>query len=902
MNSNKVNQGRRLRGPKLAGLSAFALATVLGWDGAAHAQTAPAADAPRTGAAPITDDGNSSSGQNEQDIVVTGTLLRGVAPTGTNVIGVNRDAIVASGVNSSNDLLAKIPQVGNFGTIPVGTAQFGLPIVRPNIRNLGASGGSTTLVLINGHRGVGAGILQTTVDPSILPPEILERVEVVPDGGSAIYGSDAIGGVVNFITRKRFDGVAANLRYGVADNYHAIDGNLTVGKDWGSGSLYVAYAYVRHDDILGADRGYASANRTSKGGGDFRVTTCAPGNVQVGGVNYALPGFIAGSVNKCDQNAYADLFPRELRNSVFGSLTQHLNANVDFSMTAYWSRRDTTVLEAQGMMSGIITALNPYFHSITGELQQNVSISFANAYGNSLTSRQRFESYGATPGFAFSFGNNWQLRAESNFGRSYNLVRERALDTTTATLALAGLIPGAALNPYNLSASDPAALAAISNYENFGDATQELAEGRLVLDGSLARLPGGNVRLAVGVEYHYENIAARIAQGAIGSYANARVSRASRDVRSAYGELLIPLVGADNGRPGLRGLQISGSVRYDDYSDEGGTTNPKIGINYKPFTDLVIRGNYGTSFHAPSLADTTSTSDSRATVLPFSPFLAPSASPLDVLRSTIVLAGGNPNLKPERADTWSVGFDWTPAAVPGLVASVTYYNVRFKDAIGLAPFVSPTLYTDPNYASFYILSPTLAQAKAAVGKLLVVGTPSIDSLYAGGGVPYVLIDARRNNLGAVNTDGIDFNLAYIHKTGFGMVNASIAGTYTLNRKSAAIAGGAFSNDLDNGVGRAAFVATLGGKAGAFTGSVSLNYKGGYPILGVKPQTRIDAFKTVDLYLAYDLGEHGILKNAMLTLNVDNVFDQDPPWLNTATAYTNGSTLGRLVTFGLRTKF
>ncbi|HWU96085.1 MAG TPA: TonB-dependent receptor, partial [Sphingomonas sp.] len=840
--------------------------------------------------------------EEQENIIVTGTLLRGVAPTGTNVIGVTRDTITARGVASSNDLLAKIPQIGNFGTIPVGSASFGLPVMRPNIRNLGASGGSTTLVLLNGHRGVGAGILQTTVDPSILPPDVLERVEVVPDGGSAIYGSDAIGGVVNFITRKRFNGVSANLRYGFADDYRTVDGSLTAGKDWGSGSLFVSYAYAWHDDVLGIDRDYASADRRSKGGGDFRVTTCSPGNVLVGTTSYALPGFTAGSVNKCDQNAYADLFPRERRHSVFGSLTQHLDDNVDFSVTAYWSQRDTTVRQAQGMLSGTISVLNPFFRSAAGELQHNASFSFASVYGDSLTARQHFESYGVTPGFAFSFGKGWQLRAESNFGRSSNLVREAALDTTTATLALAGVIPGMALNPYNLSASSPAALAAIRNYENYGDATQELAEGRLILDGSLAQLSGGDIRVALGVEYHYENIASRIAQGAIGSYANARTSRTSRDVRSAFGELLVPIVGAGNGSPGLRGLQLSASVRYDDYSDQGGTTNPKIGVNYKPFSDLTIRGNWGTSFHAPSLADTTSTSDSRATVLPFSPFLAPGASPIDPLRSTIVLAGGNPNLKPERADTWSAGFDWTPKAIPGLVANLTYYNVRFKDAIGLAPFLSPTLFTNTNYAGFYVLSPTLAQAQARVGSLTVVGAPSIASLYAGPLGPYVLIDARRNNLGAVNIDGLDFNLAYTRLTGFGAINASIAGTYTLNRKSQAVAGGPFTNDLDNGVGRTAFVATLGGKTGGFIASASYNYKGGFPILGVAPQTRIGAFQTVDAFLAYDLGAHGFLKNAMLTLNVDNIFDRDPPWLNSAAAYTNGSTLGRLVTFGIRTKF
>jgi len=879
------------------GLSTLALTMMLAASGIAHAQTPP--PNPRT-----TESGSDSADNHaiEEDIIVTGTLLRGVAPTGTNVIGINRDTITARGVTSSNDLLAKIPQVGNFGTVPTGTPSFGLPVIRPNIRNLGASGGSTTLVLINGHRGVGAGILQTTVDPSILPPDILERVEVVPDGGSAIYGSDAIGGVVNFITRKRFDGVAANARFGFADDYRSVDASLTVGKDWHSGSLFLAYSYVWHDDVLGIDRDYASADRRAKGGGDFRVTTCAPGNIQAGTSNYALPGLTAGTVNKCDQNAYVDLFPREKRHSVFGSLTQHLDDSVDFTATAYWSQRDTTVKQAQGMLSGTISVLNPFFRSIAGELQQNASISFASVYGNSLTSRQHFESYGVTPSFSFALGDKWQLRAESNFGRSYNQVREAALDTTTATLALAGLIPGAALNPYNLSASSPGALAAIANYENYGDATQELAEGRLILDGALAHMAGGDIRLAIGAEYHYENIASRIAQGAIGAYANARTSHAARDVRSAFGELMIPVFGAENGAPGMRGLQLSASVRYDDYSDQGGTTNPKIGVNYKPFPDLTIRGNWGTSFHAPSLADTTSTSDSRATVLPFSPFLAPGAAPTDPLRSTIVLAGGNPNLKPERADTWSAGFDWTPRAVPGLVANLTYYNVKFKDAIGLAPFTSPTLFTNTNYASFYVLNPTLAQAQARVGSLSVVGAPSITSLYAGPLGPYVLIDARRNNLGAVNTDGLDFNLAYVRTTGFGAINASIAGTYTLNRKSQAIAGGPFTDDLKNGVGRTAFVATLGGRSGGFIASASYNYKGGFPILGVAPQTRVGSFQTVDAFLAYDLGDHGFVKNAMLTLNVDNLFDRDPPWLNSAAAYTNGSTLGRLVTLGIRTKF
>src|SRR5882757_3718757 len=187
----------------------------------AWAQTVPPVD----DKAPVTLESTPNDPQAAEDIIVTGTLLRGVAPVGTNVLGVTRQEILESGAASANDLLASIPQVGNFGTVPVGTGTFGLPIVRPNIRNLAAAGGSSTLVLLNGHRMVGAGVLQTSVDPSVLPPEVIDRLEIVPDGGSAIYGSDAIGGVINFITRSHFNGVAASARYGFADNYQTVDGS-----------------------------------------------------------------------------------------------------------------------------------------------------------------------------------------------------------------------------------------------------------------------------------------------------------------------------------------------------------------------------------------------------------------------------------------------------------------------------------------------------------------------------------------------------------------------------------------------------------------------------------------------------------------------------------------------------
>jgi iron complex outermembrane receptor protein len=876
-----------------AGVSALAL--VIGTMGVpAFAQAGPDAQAAPAPA----DIGDQPQTAIEKDIIVTGTLLRGVAPVGTNVIGVSRSDIIATGAANTNDLLASIPQVGNFGTVPVGAGNYSNPIVRPNIRNLGASGGSTTLVLLNGHRLVGAGVLQTSVDPSIIPPDAIERVEVIPDGGSSIYGSDAIGGVINFITRKRFDGIGVNARYGFADNYRTVDASAIAGKDWGSGSLFVSYSYAWHDNILGIDRDYVTADNRARGGADNRGTACSPGNIIANNIPYALSGRVPGTLNRCDQTDYADIYPREERHNVLASLTQQLNDSVSFYMTAYWSRRHTVTRTAQSSQSDTISILNPYFRPVGAELSHTVAIAFDQVFGPSNVSPATFTSYGVTPTMDFELGGGWQLRTLANFGRSGNTTTEDSINATAVTAALNGTTAATALNPYNIGATSPALLATINDYVNYGDADQELAEGRAVIDGPLFHMSGGDVRLAVGGEYHYENIRSFTGSGPVAKITGGS-SFASREVKSAYGELLIPIFGADNRVPGIYSLELSGSARYDDYSDVGGTTNPKVGVTWKPIEALTFRGNYGTSFHAPSLADLGNSVDARVQVIPFSPFRAANSSPFDILRPTIAIAGGNANLRPEKADTWSLGVDLKPTGLPGFVASATYYNVRFEDAIAVPPFTSPILFSDPNYSSFYIVNPTLAQATAAAGNLRLDGVPSLAALFAVSS-PYVLFLAQRANLGAVHTDGIDFNLAYARQTGFGWLNASFAGTYTLNRKTQTIKGGPFSDDLANGTGRLSFVAALGGKVSDFTARAQLNHRSGFPIGGVLPQTNVSSFNTIDLFLSYDLSR--LLKDTSLTLNVDNLFDQDPPYLNAAPGYTNGSTLGRLISFGIRTKF
>ncbi|MEI4509374.1 TonB-dependent receptor [Sphingopyxis sp. CCNWLW253] len=841
----------------------------------------------------------------EEAIIVTGTLIRGIAPTGTNVIGVNRAEIVESGVSSSTDLLANIPQLSYFGSVPRANSDRGSPVFFPNLRNLGATGGQNTLMLVDGRRLVGQGILSSTPDPTIIPPVVIERVDVIPDGGSSIYGSDAIGGVINFITRRRFNGVEAGARYGFADSYQQADGDIIAGKDWGTGSLYVAYAYAWHSNLYGADRDYMTSNHLDRGGSDLRSTACSPGNILIGTTTYALPGRVAGTINRCDEPKQIDVYPQEERHSVFASLTQELAPGIEFNATAYWSQRKTDVKTAQSSTSGTITAANPYFRPIGTETSHNVAFSFADVFGPSNVSRQNFQSAGITAGMNFDVGGRWQLRTLANFGRSHSEIREELVNVTAITAALNGTTLAAALNPYNPGASNPAVLAAIDDFENHDTGVQELAEGRIVAEGPLFAIGGGDVRLALGAEYHYNNLKQTLIPGPKGTLASAPgTTRAfsSRNVKSLFGEIVVPLFGSANGAAGLRSLTLSGSVRYDDYSDVGGTTNPKVGITWKPFDDLTIRGNYGTSFHAPGL-EATSGLGQQAQILPISPFRQVGSPITDLFRPTIILAGGNPNLKPETATTFSAGFDWKPDAVPGLLASATYYKVDFKDAIGLIS--AATLFTDPNFASFYTINPTLAQARAATAGMQLVGVSDIALLYVGRS-PYLLADARLNNFGALKTDGVDFHLNYTRPVGKVTLMADLAGNYVLNRDfSTGGSKGPFTNTLKNGTGRLFFVGTLGGKVGDFTGRAVFNYRGGYPIQGLVGQTRIKSFQTVDLRFSWDVPAGGVLAGTQLTLNIDNLLDVDPAYANlprTNFAQFNGSTLGRMVQLGIRKTF
>lgn len=873
-----------------------------------------------------TSESNAHVGDLLEEIVVTGTLIRGMAPTGSNVVSMDEADIVVSGAATANDVLATIPQVSsnfnNIRSLPPGAAVN----LAPSLRNFGASAAPTTLVMMDGHRMVNAGVLSTSPDPDVIPPGVLGRVEVVTDGGSSIYGSDAVGGVINFITRDEFEGVEVSARYGLADDYGSSDFNITAGHNWGSGIGYISYSYAGNDEVLGKDRDFMRQVAPNTG-------ECGPGTVFSGSnpstlTPYALPGRVAGTMTNCDNTDDKTFFPEVERHSVYGRLTQDLTESITFGLSAIYTKRESishsdpeSTESDGGGKSAVICAPDISAETCAGlggvvysgyipvgpddsGLQQ-VKFNYAGLMDNEQSNE--LELFQVTPSFTFDLMGEWQLKALASYGKSTTDSYYQQIDASKQP----ALIAAGVLNPYSPRSASRSDLESLF-VDSIGDGTQELVNARVVADGGVFEISGGSVGLAVGVEYTKESLK-DVVYGDFPSVTGAAgvdSIDADRDIESAFFEVIVPLVSAQNSVWGVNELSVSLSARHDSYSDFGSTTNPKVGLTYSPIDAVTFRGSWGTSFVAPSLADTHAP-DTRSTSLPAYAAFDPSAPPASPTQMLIALIGGNPDLQPQEAEIWSFGADVDVTYIPGLSLSATYYDIHFEDQIA----VNSEFYTSVSQ-EFWTLNPSQEEAEAAVAGTQPYLGIDIATLYTpgfGNGV-YSILDFRRNNLAEVKQNGVDFNLSYITDTKYGRLLADLSGTYTLKREVMSGPGKGFVDVLkEPGDSDLAYALSLGWQAGDFSAKATWNHTEGY---GLEPsvstvrfgnQKSVESFDTVDLFFQYDFQSSGLLENTSLTLNLNNVVDEEPPFYSGTTlgalpGYTNGSTLGRQALLGFRKKF
>jgi iron complex outermembrane receptor protein len=862
------------------------------------------------------------------EIVVTGTLIRGVAPTGTQVMTLSQQDITRTGVASGNNLLASMPLLSTFNTVAATPAGLGNQANRPNIRGIstGQFDPVLTLLLLDGHNMVGASILQTTPDPTMIPPGAIERVEVVPDGGSSLYGSDAVSGIVNFITRKRFDGTEVAAHYGAANSYKSADLSITHGINWDSGSMVLSYFSRYNSELMAGERNFPRQDLRSYGGVDNRSRNCSPATITAGGATYALPagtppasfaGLTRGTFNLCDlQQSGGSIVPKEQQNSFFAAMQQTISPRVRFEATSYFTRRLTKLPQPERNQAGArIDNTNPFFRPIGTETFQTLNFSYAPITGPSHISQSRMQSYGFTPKMIFELNDRWDVEALFNYGWSEMHLRVPMVNAIAQNEALRQA-PGSgitltrqtALNPYDVSQTNPQVIQNILNWENQAVTRQSLTQGRLVANGTLFSLPGGDVRTAIGGQLSREYYNAMNVDAQLGSLLGAARKVESRNVYAVFGQLLVPVVGQANARPGIQSLTLDFSARYDKYENCCETSNPKIGVTYEPFDGLSLRGNWGTSFNAPSMADMGGAVDTRVAVSQTTPigFLRADADVArDQLRPSLAVPGGNPDLKPQEATTWSIGADFRPSQFPNFRAGVTYWNVELRKSIGTSTMPIQQQYVTPEWSRYHIVRPTLAQALAGAGDLTNVrvqnGT-SIADLYGQGNDPYLIRDLRRQNLGNQYVDGIDWDVAYRQPMSWGQIRASVNASYIMNRKTEAFDGAPLVDRLASDSRQLTLSSTLGVDIGNFTASATVNHSGGYPVIGIPNQTEVKSFTPVNLFFRYGFDGPGALQDTELTLNIDNLFNIDPPFFNSGNGFANGSTLGRYFNVGLRKRF
>jgi iron complex outermembrane recepter protein len=844
------------------------------------------------------------------EIVVTGTSLRKVAPAGAESITLGPTQIAATNAISTDQLLATLPQLNSFGALQtVNSGGIQETVNQTNIRNLpqGVGGGSPTLVLMDGHRIVGMGVKQSYPDPDIVPPALIDRVEVLTDGGSAIYGADAIGGVVNIITKRDFSGIDVSAREGLGQGYHSTDVNFTVGKAWTGGDFYVGYNLSYHSPIWAADRSYVK--NIDYATGLPNNLYCSPANAVVNGSTYAVTGsgstLTAGNGNLCDNSREGTIYPREMRNSVLFGFRQELTSNLELEIKGYYSQRDDTAPGNIQTGSATVNSGDPYYIPFAGNPAETVYFDFSKVGGNENVTTN-LHSWGITPTLTWKFGHDWQMKAYYNHGESHTVVNDPGINDTV----LANDIAAGTIDPYNIANSNAAALGDALNYTNYGVGKDQLDNVKATFDGPLLRLPGGELRVAVGGEYIHEYYEGTTVEGTAQAVAIAPLSPAGRHVESGFAEANIPVVGPDNHIPLIYSFNISAAERFDHYSDFGSNWAPNIGATLKPISWIGLRARWNRAFQAPSLVQISQATTPTVSTFPaylglVDPYLINPAvtfndGPIVAVQGTV-----SP-LQPERARDYNLGFDMSPPVVPGLNLHFTYWNIDYSGQIGTPPYGYGTFFGVSTYNPLYIMLPSIAQVQSFLQNASVPASViqnTVASINAQGGNAYIVADVRSRNLGVSKVHGVDMSFDYRHPTGFGAVFASFNSSWTLHAVTAPDGVDFLANTA--GVDGSAFnsVGIVGASVGkAFRAQVTWNHLSGFALSQppASGQTSVNAFNTFDFYAQYTV-KRGSLPPVNLSLGITNMFNTDPPvYRGDASAFGAGyahSTLGRVFQLG-----
>ncbi len=916
----------------------------------------------------------------ESKITITGSRIKRTDMEGANPVQVLSSAdIKVSGIDNVGDLLQEIPAVAGAAT-NTAINNGGSGAVRVSLRGLGAQ---YTLVLLNGRRIVASGTgANSTVDLGNIPTAIIERVEILKDGASAVYGSDAIGGVVNIITKSDFDGAEFNFTHD--QSTHGGDGgtdtiDFTIGASSSKGSVVISAYYSEQQAQWSGDRDWSKFDL----GLDLETNERIPGGSsappwsRLNGINGEVNGeacssFTHGAANGPGQSDPTDfanptgyncwdwdvdtynfapanyhLTPNE-RYGIFAAANYELSDDLRFFTELAYNNRS-----AQTKLAPIPLAPLAFFGATapySADNYYNQQFGPTDVNGDTVEiadwRRRVVETGGRDSTFTLNntrfvvglegelFQGDWayevsyiyganqsttQAAGGVNFEKVALAVGPSFLDATSGEVVcgtVANPIAGCtSLNIFGIPGSETQITQAMLDYISFeahdiGTNEQQIISASMA--GEIFELPAGPVGLAFGVEHREESGAdypdALIALG-ITSGSSRTSTEGQYSVDEGYFELQVPVL-ADAFL--AQSLNLDLAVRYSDYDTFGDTTNHKVGIEWRPSDNLLIRGTQSTAFRAPSTSDLfAGTSDNSPEVVDPcntnpTPFCIADGVPAagfepigDQLSST---RGGNPDLEPEEADTFTFGVVYTPEFVEGLELTVDYWDIELTNAIS-------------TIGEQVILNQCASSGLNC--DLITRFGPDSGSLYGNSSD----IDDRTTNVGGVLSQGYDMNVRYALETDMGKwrfnVDATFYDTYDKTLSDGSVvshAGNFIRNGGDGNFPEWKSNFNVNFTAAEWQASWTMRYIGsveekigfesvdstdptmdsnaevaaglysGYRFEDTFNENGSDAgvnvYRDIDEQIVHDLRFTYFYENYSVSLGLDNVFDEDPPYADT----------------------
>lgn len=582
-----------------------------------------------------------------EQVVVTGTSIRGLEPVGADLTTVDSAQIQAMAPQSMQDILANVPSLMGFGN--TGEGQLYGVAFQPSIHGMGASASNSTLTLVDAHRITGTGTTHTDYDPNIVPVNMIERVDVLADGASSIYGTDAVAGVVNFITRSKFDGLQLNGQVSTLHGATNWEGGVLLGKTWSDGSVILGYTHSYEGALSNLDRPYtATTNFIPFGGTNFNTFACDPATIQPGGTGniYTSPTSGIALANTaanspCSAAAYGQLLPVTTRDNVMLKGSVDLNSSLTISSDLIFSNHAGSQEISRGTVTATVfqtgSQANPFYVTPAGytgtATKETIRWDADQLLGPGAKDDVGAQDFLGDINTQWRIGNNFavnflaQAGTDTSYDNTYGKVNGSVAyamlngtdnaggSTTYVVPGINQVIPAVALtttnaldvwNPAATNRTNPAILSQLSDNANLIKSVTSFELVQLGADGTLFDFPAGPVKVAFGGQYkrdHEDAFQTSSNNTGVGATLASSVQQYGfrRDDYAYYAELDIPVISSAMQIPLVQKFELNLSGRYDDYSDVGTTSNPKGAFNWQVIDSLKIRGNMATSFVAPPL-------------------------------------------------------------------------------------------------------------------------------------------------------------------------------------------------------------------------------------------------------------------------------------------------------------